>query len=765
MKNTINMLIVISIFMVSCDDSSSTASTAVICGANEYVSSNACVACAAGTVNESGDDSSGADTSCETECVSTDLAGTWRLAPEANALMVGPEPNEGTWWANSAADVDARACLFDDEYVFGEDGSFNNELGSETWLEGWQGVAEGCGAPVAPHDGSADASYAYDDATVTVYGTGAFLGLAKVYNGGECSSPDDAAASITYDITLSDNDETMTVLIHFGGGYWTFKLKTAESIDNSEIVWGCLDSNATNYDETATDQLLDQWGNLMCTYASCDDVPYEGCMYADSFAGWNEFFGPDDCTTYGGTPCEGGGDLSSVVTFDLDGLDGCGFVSVTGTWDGWSGWGAHTDSGMAASIPAGDHEFIILCVNTEGEWWNDIWGSSTVYNAPIDGSCWNGNSEYPNYVLNVDGSGDAVTVSYCAGSCDATCSDPVVSGCLDPNATNYDPDATDQLLDQYGNLVCIYASCDDVPYDGCMYADAFAGWFPGFGPVECTMYGGTPCEESTTATVEFSADMNSVDQPSADYDSVVINGSWNGWGGWGVQLFDDDGDGVFTGSAEFDALSSFEYVVAVTGAADGWSGWGMQWGQCDGTNFSVTVGAAGSTTASSSAPGDCGGGDLSSVVTFDIDGVDDCGFVSINGSFPDDAGATWSGWGAHTDNGMQQTVAPGSYEFQVLCVDTSIPNWWDNIGGASTVLTAPLGSECDFNPADEWNNYGFTVDGSGDAVTVSYCAGSCDADCPAADPCADVTCADGQSCEHGVCEDIQNHPVGQAHGD
>ena len=113
----------------------------------------------------------------------------------------------------------------------------------------------------------------------------------------------------------------------------------------------------------------------------------------------------------------------SEVTFDLDGVDDCGFVSVTGTWDGWSGWGAHTDSGMAASIPDGAHEFIILCVNTEGEWWNDIWGSSTVYNAPIDGSCWNGNAEYPNYVLNVDGSGDAVTVSYCAGSCEETCSE------------------------------------------------------------------------------------------------------------------------------------------------------------------------------------------------------------------------------------------------------------------------------------------------------------------------------------------------------
>ncbi len=113
----------------------------------------------------------------------------------------------------------------------------------------------------------------------------------------------------------------------------------------------------------------------------------------------------------------------SVVTFDLDGVDECGFLSVTGTFDGWSGWGANTDTGMAAEIPAGTHEFVILCVNTEGEWWVDIWGSSTVYNAPIDGSCWNGNAEYPNYVLNVDGSGDAVTVSYCAGSCEETCSD------------------------------------------------------------------------------------------------------------------------------------------------------------------------------------------------------------------------------------------------------------------------------------------------------------------------------------------------------
>ena len=115
----------------------------------------------------------------------------------------------------------------------------------------------------------------------------------------------------------------------------------------------------------------------------------------------------------------------SEVTFDLDGVDNCGFVSVTGTWDSWSGWGANTDTGMAASIPAGDHEFVILCVNTEGEWWNDIWGSSTQYSAPVDGDCWNGNYDYANYVFSVS---DAdMTVSYCAGTCDASCPDPAAN--------------------------------------------------------------------------------------------------------------------------------------------------------------------------------------------------------------------------------------------------------------------------------------------------------------------------------------------------
>ncbi len=60
-----------------------------------------------------------------------------------------------------------RACLFDDIFRFGADGSFTNVMGDETWLEPWQGAAaESCGAPVAPHDGSYAATYVHDEVAI-----------------------------------------------------------------------------------------------------------------------------------------------------------------------------------------------------------------------------------------------------------------------------------------------------------------------------------------------------------------------------------------------------------------------------------------------------------------------------------------------------------------------------------------------------------------------------------------------------------------------
>jgi hypothetical protein len=161
------------------------------------------------------------------DVVPVGIQGTWKLAPESAAIGVGPAMNDVSWWANSTDDVTTRACLFDDEYVFNADGSFQNVLGADTWLEAWQGAEEGCGTPVAPHDGSASATYTYDETagTITIDGTGAFLGIAKAYNGGELASPSDAASSITYIAALSDDGNTLELDIEIaGGGYWSFKL-------------------------------------------------------------------------------------------------------------------------------------------------------------------------------------------------------------------------------------------------------------------------------------------------------------------------------------------------------------------------------------------------------------------------------------------------------------------------------------------------------------------------------------------------------------
>ncbi len=156
------------------------------------------------------------------------LTGTWKLAPVSGALGVGPGLDNVSWWSNPASVVTTRACLFDDEYIFGADGSFQNVLGATTWVEAWQGTdPEDCGTPVAPHDGTATATYFYDATagTITINGTGAFLGLAKVVNGAEIASPADAASSIMYIATLSDDGLTLDLDIEVaGGGYWSFKL-------------------------------------------------------------------------------------------------------------------------------------------------------------------------------------------------------------------------------------------------------------------------------------------------------------------------------------------------------------------------------------------------------------------------------------------------------------------------------------------------------------------------------------------------------------
>ncbi len=111
--------------------------------------------------------------------------------------------------------------------------------------------------------------------------------------------------------------------------------------------------------------------------------------------------------------------------------------------------------------------------------------------------------------------------------------------------------------------------------------------------------------------------MSNFNFPSEAFESIVVNGSWNNWSGWGVTLSDVDGDNIYQGELEL-GNGTYEYVFALTGSADNWSGWGQ-------------------------------------------------------------------------------------------------------------TINAPIGSSCDWNPSDQWANYGFTVNNSN--IIQSYCAGSCTSLC------------------------------------
>jgi hypothetical protein len=174
--------------------------------------------------------------SCD-PCVTVDpqLVGTWKLKGEAGSLAVGPSLGNGSWFSISAADIVTRSCLFDDSIRFELNGAMTHYMDGNTWLETWQGVAQdGCGAPVSPHDGTTNAPYTYSYNSVTgeltTFGVGAHIGLPKVYNGGELTNPSNAPSSITYQVTLSPDNNTLTADINFGPGWWRFIYERTQPI-------------------------------------------------------------------------------------------------------------------------------------------------------------------------------------------------------------------------------------------------------------------------------------------------------------------------------------------------------------------------------------------------------------------------------------------------------------------------------------------------------------------------------------------------------
>ncbi|MFC3096038.1 glycoside hydrolase family 16 protein [Alteromonas sediminis] len=151
------------------------------------------------------------------------IVGTWRVAPEANSLGVGPAMGDISWWAIDDAGVTTRACFYDDDYVFMEDGTFDNVLGDDTWLEAWQGVTgEECGTPVAPHDGAGEYTWELDmdNGMLTINGVGGYVGIPKAVNDGELGNGGTVTATTVYMVEFSDDNSRMTVDIESGAGVW-----------------------------------------------------------------------------------------------------------------------------------------------------------------------------------------------------------------------------------------------------------------------------------------------------------------------------------------------------------------------------------------------------------------------------------------------------------------------------------------------------------------------------------------------------------------
>ncbi|MGI9559395.1 MAG: hypothetical protein ACR2MJ_00545, partial [Flavobacteriaceae bacterium] len=162
----------------------------------------------------------------QSQPVNSPLTGTWQISSEPGSLAVGPNQGSSEWWSIDANGVNERGCYFDDTYVFGSDGSFSNVFGEQTWIEGWQAGFDGCGAPVAPHDGTNPATYSFDESSglLTISGLGAYIGLPKATNSGEINNPANAASTITYIVDLV-NDSTAIIDIEAGSGvWWRYKL-------------------------------------------------------------------------------------------------------------------------------------------------------------------------------------------------------------------------------------------------------------------------------------------------------------------------------------------------------------------------------------------------------------------------------------------------------------------------------------------------------------------------------------------------------------
>ena len=169
------------------------------------------------------------------QCFPDDISGTWENRNAVNAMGVGPEEGNTSFWNINNFDLGQKSCVFDDEYYFGpqnhdsnDTGSFSQYMGDWTWLEAWMSPdgKESCGAPVAPWDGSGtDHTYIWDpeNKELTVKGSGAHIGLPRIQNESSADA-DGPSGKIVYNVATAS---TCILILDIKGAenWWHFELE------------------------------------------------------------------------------------------------------------------------------------------------------------------------------------------------------------------------------------------------------------------------------------------------------------------------------------------------------------------------------------------------------------------------------------------------------------------------------------------------------------------------------------------------------------
>ena len=270
-------------------------------------------------------------------------------------------------------------------------------------------------------------------------------------------------------------------------------------------VYGCTDPTATNYDPIAT---VDDGS---CIYPSL------GCM-DPSANNYDPLATADDGSCTYTVSVEFNVDMNNEVVSSQG-------VHIAGTFTSWS-----TDSIEMFDLD-GDGVYTVSVDLNQGWYYEYKYlngDNSSSYEVLASWeSCINGG----NRVLNTDTSSTQVLSVVCFSSC-STCP---VYGCTDPTATNYDPTAT------VDDGSCIY------PSSGCMDPSA-----NNYDPLATTDDGSC----TYTVSVEFNVDMNNEVVSSQ---GVHIAGTFTSWSTDSIEMFDLNGDGVYTVSVDLNQGWYYEY--------------------------------------------------------------------------------------------------------------------------------------------------------------------------------------------------------------